>query len=97
MGVSRGELEAKFPQFDYSECREVWDYDEHTTKEAVERAERVRKRVKGLEGQGGGSVYLVSHRGFIAFLVGGKRFDVCGELDLWCLWGGFEVVWCANV
>lgn len=40
---------------------------------ATARAERVRRRLRGL----GGIVLVISHRGFIAFLVGGERFGVC--------------------
>jgi broad specificity phosphatase PhoE len=77
-GVARADLAAKFPQFDYAECHDEWDYPDHTVKEAESRAERVRKRLKELPSSYK-NVYLVTHRGFIAFLVRGSRFDVCGE------------------
>ena len=41
------------------------------------RAERVRRRVKVLmEEEGYGNVFLVTHRGFKGYLVGGRRFGL---------------------
>ncbi|KAK3328417.1 histidine phosphatase superfamily [Cercophora scortea] len=74
-GVSRAELELKFPQFDFSECRQEWDYPQHNPEDAVTRAETVRRRLKNLSGSHK-NIFLVTHRGFIAFLVKGQRFDV---------------------
>ncbi|KAK3685965.1 histidine phosphatase superfamily [Podospora appendiculata] len=75
-GVSRAELELKFPQFGFSECRKEWDYPQHNREDAVTRAETVRRRIKNLSGSHK-NIFLVTHRGFIAFLVKGQRFDVC--------------------
>lgn len=77
-GVSRAELSAKFPQFDFSECREQWDYEEHSHEAAVVRAERVRRLLQDMS-QRYRNIYVVTHRGFIAYLVKGTRFDT-GEL-----------------
>ena len=49
-GVSRAELAAKFPQFDFSACREEWDYPPHSPEDAIARAESVRQRLKDLSG-----------------------------------------------
>ncbi|EHK19767.1 uncharacterized protein TRIVIDRAFT_68229 [Trichoderma virens Gv29-8] len=75
-GVSRAEMAAKFPQFDLSACHEEWDYLPHSFEDAVMRAERVRRRLKDLS-RSYKNIFLVTHRGFIAFLVKGERFDVC--------------------
>ncbi|KAK6543410.1 hypothetical protein TWF694_000157 [Orbilia ellipsospora] len=75
-GLSRTELAAKFPRFDFGECQEEWDYPPHTVEGATIRAERVRRRLKELS-----KVYIniaiITHRGFIAFLTKGDRYDVC--------------------
>lgn len=75
-GLARAELAAKFPQFDFSECNEEWDYPEHTDEDATARAERVRVRLKDLSNNYK-NIALITHRGFISFLVKGRRFDVC--------------------
>lgn len=75
-GLSRAEMQAKYPQFDFSECNEEWDYAPHTIEGATERAERVRARLKGLSGRYE-NIAVVTHRGLIAFLVKGRRFNVC--------------------
>lgn len=78
-GLSREELEQKYPQFNFVTCSEQWDYTPHTVAAATQRAECVRRDLKELT-----KVYkniaLVTHRGFVAFLVQGSRFDVCGTL-----------------
>ncbi|CAE7185611.1 hypothetical protein CFE70_006327 [Pyrenophora teres f. teres 0-1] len=74
-GLSRAELKTKFPQFDFSECNTEWDYEEHTTESAIERAERVRKRLKELS-MTYNKIAVITHRGFKAFLVKGKRFGL---------------------
>ncbi|EPS35627.1 hypothetical protein H072_10963 [Dactylellina haptotyla CBS 200.50] len=75
-GLSRTELSVKFPQFDFTECSEEWDYPPHTIERATTRAEIVRQRLKRLS-----KIYkniaIITHRGFIAFLVKGDRYDVC--------------------
>ena len=74
-GLSRKELEAGFPQFDFSECHAEWDYAWYEFERATERAERVRERLKGLEGRYA-NIAVVTHRGFKEFLVKGKRFGL---------------------
>lgn len=79
-GVSRADLEAKFPDINFAECPDEWNYPPHSVDDAAARAERVRERLKGLVDSGVyQNIYLVTHRGFIAFLVQGERFDVCGK------------------
>ncbi|KAH7313620.1 hypothetical protein B0I35DRAFT_435557 [Stachybotrys elegans] len=79
-GVSRADMETRFPHFDFSACPEEWDYPPHSFEDAVLRAERVRQRVKDLS-HSYKNIILITHRGFIAFLVQGKRFDVCGKFS----------------
>jgi len=74
-GLSRAELESKFPQFDFSECNREWDYAYHTIQDATDRAERVRKRLKELS-TSYRNIAIITHRGFKAFLVKGKRFGL---------------------
>jgi len=76
-GVARADMAAKFAQFDFSACPEEWDHPPHTFEDAVARAARVKQRLKDLSGSYK-NIFLVTHRGFIAFLVKGERFDVCG-------------------
>ena len=76
-GVSRADMAAKFALFDFSACHEEWDYPPHSFQDAAARAERVRKRLKDLSPHYK-NIFLITHRGFIAFLVKGERFDVCG-------------------
>jgi broad specificity phosphatase PhoE len=75
-GHSRAEMQAKFPQLDFAECHEEWDYAPHSIEDATERAERVRARLKALSGSCK-NIAVVTHRGLISFLVKGRRFDVC--------------------
>lgn len=77
-GVSRAEMMAKFPQFDFLSCPEEWDHPPHTVEGATVRAETVRARLKVLSATFQ-NIALVTHRGFIAFMVRGERFDVCGR------------------
>ena len=77
-GVSRADLASQFPQFDYAECHEEWDYPKYSAQEATERAERVRGRLRELNAVYE-NIYVITHRGFIAFLVQGERFDFCGR------------------
>lgn len=75
-GISRADIAAKFPHLDFSECPEEWNHPPHTIETATIRAEKVRRRLQDLS-----KVYkniaLITHRGFIAFLVKGDRYDVC--------------------
>ncbi|KAI9655635.1 MAG: hypothetical protein M1831_004787 [Alyxoria varia] len=75
-GVSRAELLAKFSQFNFDECPEEWDHPPHTIDGATARAEAVRGRLKELSNKYS-NIAIVTHRGFIAFLVKGDRYDVC--------------------
>ncbi|KAL7904229.1 phosphoglycerate mutase-like protein [Trichoderma velutinum] len=75
-GVSRAEIATKFAQFDFSACHEEWDYPPHSSEDAVVRAESVRRRLKDLS-RSYKNIFLLTHRGFIAFLVKGERFNVC--------------------
>lgn len=75
-GVSRAELRSKFPQFDFSECPEQWDYPLNTVKDSTARAENVRKRIKGLS-VSYKNIVVVTHRGLIAYLVKGRRYNLC--------------------
>ncbi|KAF1833983.1 phosphoglycerate mutase-like protein [Decorospora gaudefroyi] len=74
-GLSRAELQSKFPQFDFSDCHEVWDYAEHTLENATARAEEVRRRLKDLSVTYD-NIAVITHRGFKAFMVKGKRFGL---------------------
>lgn len=74
-GLSRADLETKFPHFDFSACNKEWDYTEHTIQDATDRAERVRKRLKKLSATYS-SIAVITHRGFKAFLVKGRRFGL---------------------
>lgn len=76
-GVSRAEIAAAFPQFDFSSCPEEWDYPPHSVESATLRAETVRRRLMNLSASYQ-NIFLVTHRGLIAFLVEGPRYDVCG-------------------
>jgi broad specificity phosphatase PhoE len=74
-GLSRAELQSKFPQFDFSECLEEWDYIEHAIEGATFRAERVRRRLKDLS-MTYNNIAIITHRGIKAYLVKGKRFGL---------------------
>jgi broad specificity phosphatase PhoE len=39
-GVARAEIAAKFPQLDFAECREEWDYPPHSFEDAAAREKR---------------------------------------------------------
>jgi broad specificity phosphatase PhoE len=73
-GVSRAELQTKYPQFDFAECHEEWDYAPHTVEGATARAERVRSRLQELSSTHK-NIAVITHRGFIAYLVQGPRFQ----------------------
>ncbi|KAJ4227906.1 hypothetical protein NW759_003996 [Fusarium solani] len=77
-GISRAELAAKFPHLDFSACRRQWDYSAHSPERATARAERIRRRLSALASSGKyKNIFLVTHRGLVAFLVQGPRFSVC--------------------
>lgn len=73
-GVSRAELQTRYPQFDFAECHEEWDYAVHTIENATIRAERVRSRLQELS-LTYKTIAVITHRGFIAYLVQGLRFQ----------------------
>lgn len=75
-GISRADISAKFPHLNFSECPEKWDHPSHTIEAATIRAEKVRGRLKELS-KIYNNIVLITHRGFIAFLVKGDRYDVC--------------------
>ena len=77
-GLSRAEMARKFPQLNFVDRSETWDYAPHTVEGAAARAESVRRRLKDL-GTLYKNIFLLTHRGFIAFLVKGERYDVCGK------------------
>lgn len=47
-GVSKVELMFKFPDFDFTRCHELWDYEPHTFEGAVAHAEVVRQKLREL-------------------------------------------------
>lgn len=73
-GRSRTELSQLFPQFDFSSCSEEWDYPLHTAEAAITRAEDVRNKLKELSATYP-NIAIITHRGFIAYLVKGRRFN----------------------
>ncbi|KAJ6531062.1 phosphoglycerate mutase-like protein [Mycena capillaripes] len=75
-GVPRTELSAAFPALDFSRCIDEWDYESHSRKSATQRAERVRKALAERPEQ---NILLVTHRGFINYLiqVAGPQFSNC--------------------
>ncbi|KAE9363944.1 phosphoglycerate mutase-like protein [Stipitochalara longipes BDJ] len=75
-GSIKEEMMTKFPGFDFSDCHDEWDYPPHTTESAVARGEEVRRKLRGLA-EMHKHIVLVTHRGFAAFLVPGKRFQTC--------------------
>jgi broad specificity phosphatase PhoE len=76
IGVSRADLAAKFPQFNFANCPVEWDHAPTTIEGATTRAEDVRVKLKELSKMYK-NIVLFTHRGFIAFLVKGRRFEVC--------------------
>ena len=75
-GRSRSELSQMFPQFDFSSCSEEWNYPLNTVEAATARAENVRSRLKELSATYS-NIGIITHRGFIAYLVKGRRFNTC--------------------
>ncbi|KAF2683326.1 phosphoglycerate mutase-like protein [Lentithecium fluviatile CBS 122367] len=76
IGLSRADMQARYPHFDFSECNEEWDYSLHTSEGATARAERVRARLKALA-ESYNNIAVITHRGLVAFLAKGRRFNVC--------------------
>lgn len=77
-GSPRHALETKYPLLDFSSCSAKWDYEPHTIEAATIRAENVRKALSELPAHYK-EIAIVTHRGIIAYLVPGARFDVCGK------------------
>ncbi|KZF23058.1 hypothetical protein L228DRAFT_261160 [Xylona heveae TC161] len=75
-GISRADISVKFPHLNFSECPEEWNHPPHTIEAVTIRAEKVRGRLKELS-KVYNNIVLITHRGFIAFLVKGDRYDVC--------------------
>jgi broad specificity phosphatase PhoE len=76
-GLPRSLLIQKYPFLDFRECPEEWSsLPPHSIEEATLRAEQVRLRFKGLSAEYK-NIVVVTHRGFIAFLVKGERLKVC--------------------
>jgi broad specificity phosphatase PhoE len=73
-GRARADIQAQFPQFDFSECYEEWSYACHTIVDATERAERIRQRLYLLSTTFK-NIIVITHRGIIAYLVQGQRFN----------------------
>ncbi|KAH7123624.1 histidine phosphatase superfamily [Dendryphion nanum] len=76
--LTRTELETKFPFLDFSLCSKDGEYVEETPIEISARAKTVRRQLKQLSARYL-NIAVVSHRGLIAYLVKGRRFDV-GEV-----------------
>jgi broad specificity phosphatase PhoE len=76
-GITKQEMMAKFPGFDFSHCHDEWNYPQNTLEGAVARAEEVRRKLRNLI-RTYKRIVLVTHRGFAAFLVQGPRFQTCG-------------------
>ncbi|TVY90238.1 putative phosphatase, partial [Lachnellula willkommii] len=75
-GVGRADLIAKFPQFDFAACSETWDYSPHSVEHATLRPQDLRHHLSVLSNSYK-NIPLITHRGFIAYLVDGSRFDLC--------------------
>jgi broad specificity phosphatase PhoE len=67
-------LQHEFPHLNFSECHEEWTYEEYSHEKAEKRAERVRRRVREHSAR---NIVLVTHRGFIGYLVERPKFGHC--------------------
>ncbi|EGX53159.1 hypothetical protein AOL_s00006g537 [Orbilia oligospora ATCC 24927] len=72
----KAELSAKFPQLNFTECPGDWNYPPHNINEATKRAERVQQCSKE-PSKMYHNIAVITHRGFIAFLVQGDGYEVC--------------------
>jgi hypothetical protein len=70
-------MQARYPNLDFLQYSENWDYETHTSQAATKRAERVRKLLRDFTSKYQ-SMLLITHRGLLAFMVQGARFEVCG-------------------
>ncbi|KAJ5689500.1 hypothetical protein N7462_003892 [Penicillium macrosclerotiorum] len=75
-GISQAEMARKFPAFNLTECSEEWDYPPYTIEDATARAESVRHRLKEASKRYR-NILIITHRGFLVFLVQGDRYEVC--------------------
>lgn len=75
-GLSKAEMTAKFPNLDFGLCPDEWSYPPHTVEGATARAEAVRGKLEKIAASRK-NIAIVTHRGFIAFLVSGSRFNTC--------------------
>jgi hypothetical protein len=71
-------LIGRYPLLDFSECSEKWDYEQNTTENAQLRALRVRSRLER-HSKDYKNILVVTHRGFITYLVSGRCFSNCGK------------------
>jgi broad specificity phosphatase PhoE len=71
-------LQHEFPHLNFSECDDNWTYEPYTHERAEKRAERERRRVREHPAQ---NIVLVTHRGFIGYLVERPKFRNC-EIEL---------------
>lgn len=77
--MGRLALAARYPELDFSACKEEWDYDQHSVEGATARAEGVRMALKEMTVmECYEEVVVVTHRGFAAFMVQGPVFANCG-------------------
>ena len=72
-------LQHEFPHLNFSECHQEWTYEEHTHERAEKRAERVRRRIREHPSR---NIVLVTHRGFIGYLVERPKFRNC-EIEVY--------------
>ncbi|KAI1871372.1 uncharacterized protein JN550_004366 [Neoarthrinium moseri] len=67
------QLMTEYPNLNFKNCREHWEYEQHTHNGAVARAERVRARVKELSADYN-TIWIITHQIFIGYLVEGTPF-----------------------
>jgi hypothetical protein len=71
-------MQARYPNLDFLQYSENWDYETHTSQAATKLAERVRKLLRDFTSNYQ-SMPWITHRGLLAFMVQGARFEVCGK------------------
>jgi len=74
-GVSRSMLMESFPHLDFSLCSAEWDYEAHSDEAATQRAKKVKADLWECNAM---DILIISHRGFISYLVDGPVFSPCG-------------------
>lgn len=80
-GLARAIMQTKYPNLDFLRCPKNWDYELHTVEAATHRAGRLRRSLKELSDKYR-NILLTTHRGFLAYLIQGPRFGVCGWISL---------------